>query len=122
VGYQPIVEKPTFGALLEIRPTVMRDGTTAIVDLTSALTVPVGRLEEIAGRSESAPAPPVVDRIAIDTQEFATTLRVPLSEPVLVGGLTYVPPAIGSPRDTASQSPQSAALENPQFYLVLELR
>jgi hypothetical protein len=122
VGYQPIVEKPTFGALLEIRPTVMRDGARAIVDLRSSLTVPGGRTEEFLPQDAAAAAPPVVDRFAMDTQEFATTLRVPLGEPVLVGGLTYVPAAIGSAPESASTASPDAASENPQFYLVLELR
>jgi hypothetical protein len=121
VGYQPIVEKSTRGALLEIRPTVVRGSESAIVDLRSTLTIPGGQPVHVAEQSEPAPAPPVVDRIAMDTQEFATTLRVPLGEPVLVGGLTYVPPAIGT-ADAAPTQPKAAALESPQYYLILELR
>ena len=34
-----------------------------------------------------------MDRLAIDTQELATTLSVPLGKPVLVGGLTYIAPS-----------------------------
>jgi hypothetical protein len=122
VGYQPIVERSTRGALLEIRPTVMRDSKSAIVDLRSTLTIPGGQSLRVSDQSESAPAPPVVDRIAMDTQEFATTLRVPLGAPVLVGGLTYVPPAIGTVRDDGSGQLREVATENPQYYLVLELR
>jgi hypothetical protein len=122
VGYQPIVERSTRGALLEIRPTVMRDSKSAIVDLRSTLTIPGGQSLPVSDPSEPAPAPPVVDRVAVDTQEFATTLRVPLGAPVLVGGLTYVPPAIGTLHDIGPDQADQSALENPQYYLVLELR
>jgi hypothetical protein len=122
VGYQPIVEKTTRGALLEIRPTVVRGSKSAIVDLRSTLTIPGGQALVVLDKSDETPGPPVVDRIAMDTQEFATTMRVPLGEPVLVGGLTYVPPALGATPDADPTQPKAAALESPQYYLILELR
>jgi hypothetical protein len=122
VGYQPIVERSSIGALLEIRPTKVRGENTAIVDLRSTLTVPAGQSEGLANEHVPAPAPPVVDRIAMDTQEFAATLRVPLGQAVLLGGMTYVPPTIEPARDAESQQPKAEALDNPQFYLVLEVR
>jgi hypothetical protein len=122
VGYQPIVEQSSLGALLEIRPTIMRGENEAIIDLRSTLTVPGKQSEELVRQRAPAAGPPVVDRVAMDIQEFATTLRVPLGEPVLVGGMTYVPPSIGVSRDTDSQQPKPESLDNPQFYLVLELR
>jgi hypothetical protein len=122
VGYQPIVERSSIGALLEIRPTVLHGEDTAIVDLRSTLTVPAGPSDGSAKQANPLPAPPLVDRIETDTQEFATTLRIPLGAPVLVGGMTYVPPTVGGPRDPESEQPKSGALDNPQFYLILELR
>jgi hypothetical protein len=122
VGYQPIVERSSIGALLEIRPTLVRGEKEAIVDLRSTLTVPAGQLPELASPPDSVPAPPVVDRIAMDTQEFATTLRAPLGKPVLIGGMTYVQPTIGTSRDAESQPSEAAALDNPQYYLILEVR
>ena len=71
------------------------------------------------------PSAPAVDRIAIETQELATTLSVPLGHPILVGGMTYLPPSIGSLRQEAkagTRQPQEAAAETPQLYLLLELR
>ena len=119
VGYRPIVERLNFGALLEIRPTLTRDKNVAIVDLKSTLTV-------LGQEPGNFGPPPAVDRIAIETQELATTLRVPLGQPVLVGGLTYVPPSINSIRDNAAghgaeRKPTTTA-ENRQLYLLLELR
>ena len=121
VGYQPIVEKPNLGVLLEIRPTYLRDDGEAIVDLKSTLTLPDEQLTPASGDT----TPPIVDRIAIGTHEFATTLRMPLGKPVLVGGLTQVPPiasSTGSDQSLASGKAIDAGAENPQLYFVLELR
>ena len=69
-------------------------------------------------------ATPHVDRLAVEMQELATTLRLPLGEPVLVGGMTYLTPPLrqndAAPAD--STDPQSESHENPQLYLVLEIR
>lgn len=118
VGYRPIVETLNFGALLEIRPTLTRDKDVAIVDLKSTLTV-------LGQEPGSFGPPPAVDRIAIETQELATTLRVPLGQPVLVGGLTYAPPSVTLIRDQArgnSAQQDATTAENRQLYLLLELR
>lgn len=132
VGYQPVVSTHNIGALLEIRPTWLRDSEMAVVDLKSTLTVPGEQAGKMIGRSLLAPTPPVVDRIAIETQELATTIRMPLGQPILVGGLTYVPPSLGA---TRSSDPAGAAsreepagqrngapAENRQLYFFLELR
>jgi hypothetical protein len=114
VGYQPINVNMNFGALLEIRPTRMVD-KTAVVDLKSTLTMPSQQMAAPAVGFEMGmmPAP---DRVATDTQEFATTLRMPLGKPVLVGGLTYIPSA------AEGEVPGAGHSERPQNYLVLEVR
>jgi hypothetical protein len=125
VGYQPVVEKPNFGALLEIRPTVVSGETTAVVDLRSTLTVPGEQSAGLIGQPAPDQMAPGIDRVAIETHQLATTLRMPLGQPVLVGGLTYVPSSMGSFRDKAqpaARQPQEATTETPQLYLVLELR
>ena len=60
-----------------------------------------------------------MDRIAVDTQELSTTLRMPLGEPILVGGMTFRWPdsADGNPADRKADSEETA-----QMYLVLEIR
>ncbi len=123
VGYQPLVQSINFGALLELRPTVMRD-KIAIVDLKATLTSSGERTDDEA-TNVTFPLAPVVDRNAIDTQELATTLRVPIGKPVLVGGLTHVPPPMRSTQQTGQEvSPQGGVLteESRQIYLTLELR
>ncbi len=125
VGYQPVVDNPNFGTLLEIRPTLIPSDNGAIVDLRSTITVP-GQSIIATPQPTNASGMPPVDRVAIDTQVLATTLRVPLGKPMLVGGLTYVAPAslVVTPPDTAGRAADSAeqAEETPQLYLLLELR
>ena len=132
VGYQPVVTTHNFGALLEIRPTTVRGTDMAVVDLKSTLTVSGEPSGKTASRSLLAPSPPIVDRIAIETQELATTLRMPLGQPILVGGLTYVSPTLGSvrnsdpaaaeQRDGPAGQQNGERTENRQLYFVLELR
>ena len=118
VGYQPITRTPNFGALLEIRPTLAAGDDRVTVDLKSTITVPGQRNDDLATDAAIASGMPAVDRIAIETQEFATTLRIPLGEPFLVGGMTYAPTS-GNARGTEDLENTG---EKPQLYLVLEVR
>jgi hypothetical protein len=127
VGYQPLVEKPNFGVLLEIRPTIMQGENVAVVDLKSTVTFPGQPTSDATAGSMFDPAmdiAPRVDRLAVEMQQLATTLRVPLGEPLLVGGMTYLTPSprqsTDAPQDAAGQP--AAASESPQLYLVLEIR
>jgi hypothetical protein len=120
VGYQPLVTTPNLGALLEIRPTLIRGGDSAIVDLKSTITVPVQRQAD--PETQQISPPPIVDRIAIETQELATTVRVPLGVPILVGGMTHVPSTIGMQSNAPQSAEQDDAAESRQLYLVMELR
>ena len=118
VGYQPLIEKTNLGTLLEIRATLVPDENRAVVDLRSTITMP-GKwrtdAEALAEQIAQNPLAPVVDRIATKKQEMATTLSMPLRQPILAGGITF---AVAS-----DKSPQaSAAEEASQMYLVLELR
>lgn len=118
VGYQPIVERPNVGALLEIRPTMTRGAETAVIDLKSTLT---SHDPESDTRTErAATLAPEVDRMAYHVQELATTFRVQLGEPMLVGGLTYAPRADRSANEAGGDGNGSET--RPQIYLVLELR
>ncbi len=125
VGYQPVIEVPNFGALLEVRPTLIPGDNTATVDLRSTLTAPGKPAEELIRPRPEDILTPTVDRFAIDTQKLATTLNVPLGQPVLVGGMTYISPLTEAMRhgaiDTPRQ-PEKAPSEVPQLYLILELR
>lgn len=117
VGYQPVITTNNSGALLEIRPTKIRGVEEAVVDLKSTITVegPQEREGSELVKRVGSPTPPYVDLVAMDTQELTTTLRMPLSKPVLVGGMTHIAP------QSNGQS-QDTAVENAQLYLVLEVR
>jgi hypothetical protein len=125
VGYQAITANLNFGAVLEIRPTLTPANSEApvMVDLKSTVTVEGdagGGAARQAATDEMAPA---VDRVAIETLEFATTLRMPLKKPVLVGGLTNIPSAAGAKVDGGELGGgEGAAAERPQLYLVLEVK
>jgi hypothetical protein len=123
VGYQPLVQTPNFGVQLQVRPTMVLNENAAVVDLISTITfpgenIPIGA--EAPGASKLAPA---VDRLAIDTQELATTLRVPLGKPTLVGGMSYISPANDAAQNVGVAPPENGpSQETPQLYLVLEIR
>jgi len=124
VGYQPVVRQVNFGALLEIRPTLLRGKNAALVNVRSTLTTPGKRSGNLAEESSLAPA---IDRVAIDTQQFATTLRIPLGRPVLVSGLTYASASVNSMREEApsgisQEKGATKTKENRQIYLVLEVK
>jgi hypothetical protein len=122
VGYQPQIEKPNFGVLLEIRPTLLPHERTATVDLRSTLTVPGRESPDDREGTRRDPLVPTVDRLAIETQELATTLTVPLGRPVLVGGMSYLGPSASAPLGNEAKADAMQAKETPQLYLILELR
>lgn len=124
VGYQPQLLKPHIGAMLQVTPTVLPDGKAAIVDVRSIVTRGDQPPQPVAlygphvsnanptGMPSTSERPTVqVDRLNIAAQQLATTLRVPLGRPTLVGGLTF--PAVDG--DAESQNRQ-------QLYLVIEVK
>jgi hypothetical protein len=130
VGYQPIIEKPNFGAILEIRPTLIQGDSAAVVDLKSTLTFPAQEADPVHDAQVAAGlAPPVlapqVDRLAVQELELATTLRVPLGQPLLAGGMTYLAPVAASVPSgpvIGDEGAPADADEQRQLYLVLEVR
>jgi hypothetical protein len=104
VGYEPVVSKQHAGALLELTPTRLPHERAVILDLRSLVT-----------HWSAQPEPPVqfrnivpLDRTSVLSQQIATTLKVPLKQPVLVGGLSLEP---------GSAAEADAKL---QLYLVVE--
>jgi hypothetical protein len=133
VGYQPIVQTTNFGVQLEIRPTLQMD-KTAVVDLKSTVTFPDEQTPSTAAAVDPnavagmfSPAPSV-DRLSMNAMELATTMIVPLGQPVLVGGMTHLAggqqPAtvIGAAPPAAGPEAATPTDENLQLYLILELR
>jgi hypothetical protein len=104
VGYQPLLTTQHAGAMLEITPTRLPDSKAIVLDLRS-----------IVNRWDEKPESPVefrnvvkLDRTNIVSQQLATTLKLPVRQPVLVGGMSLQP---GTAADAEGKS---------QLYLVIE--
>ena len=125
IGYQPIVSNPQCGAMLQVTPQVLPGAKTAVVDLWSSVVRSEGPREQIhflsgkpasekgdkGGKNEEAAEPSVtLDRVNLAVEQLGTTLRLPLGEATLVGGLTREP--------SADQAHAAAA---PQLYLFIEV-
>jgi hypothetical protein len=119
VGYQPVVSLPNVGVLLELTPRLRGDGQGALLDLESTVTA-IG--EETTGpttvRAENAPgggamtsSSVTLDRLNLETQHLATTVGLPIGQPILVGGLSVA--GGGHP----AADPPAAR----QLYLVVEV-
>ena len=115
VGYQPIIGSSNLGALLEIRPTLIGGSNWAIVELKSTLTAPAEHAAAPGSNAATDALAPAVDRVAVETLELATTLRMPLGKPIVVGGMTYMP-------GSAKARGDADKAERQQLYLVLEIR
>jgi hypothetical protein len=113
IVYKPHVQTPNAGVVVEIRPSVLPDKKTAMLDLHSIVTrwlqpeppatvgtkMPaaqvkeknseLGILENIQQSDGSASIQ--MDRPVMPTQQIAATVRVPLGKPVLVGAMTFAP-------------------------------
>ncbi len=105
VGYQPIITMQNSGVVLELTPTRLPGAKTVVLDLKS-----------VAMRWNEKPDEPrdfhgviKLDQTDVISQQLATTLRVPIGVPVLVGGLTLEPGAAGG---------ESGSL---RLYLVVEV-
>lgn len=132
VGYAPQVSIPNVGLLLQVHPSLV-SGDQAIVNLESTITrlreagQPVrlsstfqpaeGGLEgqgtiKVPGGETAV----VIDRVNLQAECLATTIRVPLGKPVLVGGMTVV-------SDEKSEKKPAGDNEEPgkDLYLFLQL-
>ncbi len=112
VGYQATITTPHIGTLLQITPLTLPAEGAALVDLQSIVTRP-GREEDAIDLSTPNTAKALavlVDRVNIKAQQLATSLRVPLGKPVLVGGMSF---SDGSTPEVGSEA---------ELYLILELR
>ncbi|NQT13929.1 MAG: hypothetical protein HQ582_14340 [Planctomycetes bacterium] len=130
-AYQPIMAVPNLGIILEVTPSLLPGADEAILDVYSTVTkwdepdppiqigsrFPAGQQPVgMAGETVETPggtASVTVDRINIPTQQLATTLRVPLGKPVLVGGLTLDPAKI--------ESAEPGEANHRQLYLVVRV-
>jgi hypothetical protein len=123
-GYSPIVSVINLGAVLQVTPSISGDAN-AFVDLQSIVTqwkepgAPIQVTSQVAaGSSEKQVGGPIVntmltiDRADVGTQEWSTTVSVPIGEPVYVGSVTL----------TSDKVSQLEAGQNPELALVIEVR
>jgi hypothetical protein len=110
IGYQPVTALPNVGVVLQVTPSLLSSSQSVLVDVDSLVTgwteappfqvqtdTPAQEVseggdaptstEKLPGRSTRVQ----IDRVRMPTHELATTLRMPLDKPVLVGGLTLNP-------------------------------
>ncbi len=102
-AYQPVIDVPNAGVVVEVRPTVAPGADTAVLDVRSSVTRwgPPAAPARV-GSPGSAACP--VDRPNIAAAEMATTVRVPLGKPVLVGAVTFAS-AGGAGLDKPTENP-----------------
>jgi hypothetical protein len=127
VGYSPVIANPQTGALLQVTPQLMPESKAVVLDLQSFVTRSdepadvfefMGPGRPSGGKTEGSPKQPAssspptltLDRVNLVVQQLATTLRVTLGQPTLVGGLTLESGA-------GDKEPGSA----PQLYLFVEV-
>lgn len=122
VGYSPQVAIPNVGLLLQVRPTVDPNRKSAVLNVTSTLTEWQDPGEAVTIKSDSEPASKegmttqgassqiTLDRVNLKTQQLGTTVRVPVGQPVLVGGMSLV-----------GEDPKDADGPEKQLYLIVKL-
>jgi len=130
IGYQPVIEIPNVGALLEVRPSVLLGGEAAMLDVQSTVTgwqepgepievggdfAPYETTDPVTGEATQNPggtASATVDRVHMPAQQLAATTRVPMGKPVLIGGLTL--------RPTEEADSDDGPKERKQLYLIIQ--
>ena len=115
-AYQPVVQVPNVGVVLEFRPRVVPDGNAVLLDVDSTVTrwsklrrpaqvgsswppsqtFAPGVFKEGGNSQQLHTAPGGSATIGIDqpvmpAQQFATTVCVPLGKPVILGAMTFPP-------------------------------
>ena len=104
VGYQPITSTNSVGGMLQVNATLDADRKSAIVDVHST----VSRLKD--GITEhDFNGITNLEKVAVITQRFKTSLRLPTNVPVLIGGSTLEPMKDGKADD------------HQQLFLVMEV-
>lgn len=99
-AYQPQIKVIQDGAALQITPVVTRTSKYVVADVHSRVNLlgqpaPRAAADEEAGDVGQVVA--ALDRPALQSQRLATTLRIPVDTPTLVGGMTFAAAGAGEP-------------------------
>jgi hypothetical protein len=97
VAYRPEVNLIQEGAALQVTPISGISGETILLDIHSRVCLPeelpAAQPKEVVKqvRAEGDPAQivDVIDKSRLQVHRFSTTLRVPVGQPMLVGGMTF---------------------------------
>lgn len=104
IAYRPEVNLIQEGAALQVTPITDVSGKTVLLDIHSRVCLP----KDVKPAENQQPAPAqqkavekmlasggpaeivdVIDKSQLAVQRFSTTLRVPVGQPMLVGGMTF---------------------------------
>jgi hypothetical protein len=90
VGYQPTISLIQEGAALQVTPISNRSGKFVTIDVHSRVSL-VKSVErnKHEGDGEVEAIVSSIDRPEVLTQRLSTTLRVPVGQTILVGGMTF---------------------------------
>lgn len=102
IAYDPEIEQRLAGAILQVRAALAPNGKMVVVDVESSVDhwdeaglpiQPRGRVTqpEAGGQPPSPVAPVEIDRLNLTVHRLQTTLRIPIGQPVLIGGMTWDP-------------------------------
>lgn len=93
MAFEPILTSIHEGAVLQLTPLATRNARYIVFDLHSRVTLaramPATRRPEQPAQHDPALVISVIERPAVQTQRFSTTLRVPVEKTVLAGGMTF---------------------------------
>lgn len=92
VGYQPVSQVVNFGAVLQITPAVVPQPRSILIDLQSVVVLP----PQVSTPGVSFEPVIKLDQLNLVAQQFMTTIRMPMDQPVIVGGSTLQPFANGA--------------------------
>jgi hypothetical protein len=84
------------GAALQVTPIVTRTAKYVVVDIHSRVNLvepapgrPAADAEAAVANAPVTQVVAALDRPALESQRLSTTLRVPVDQPTLVGGMTF---------------------------------
>jgi hypothetical protein len=103
-AYTPTTRVVPQGAALQVTPIATRTAKFIVADIHSRVTLldgPAANMQPRAQRPLAAGDPAQIvatlDRPVVRTQQISTTLRLPVGQPTLVGGMTFNATAADDP-------------------------
>jgi hypothetical protein len=96
-GYHPLARIVHEGAALQVTPIATRTAKYVVADVHSRVNLLTGPAEKLVAQAErplaagdAAQVVGALDRPVLHSQQLSTTLRIPVGNPALVGGMTFL--------------------------------